>query len=100
MKLKIITQEEFEVILENHYVWLTSHRTEGDQANLSHCDLRELKFEGVTILQEANLQKAFLGDADLQEANLRNADLQGAFLENAELYKADLREANLSDTYL
>ena len=68
-----MTQEELNVILENHKKWL---RVIGGE--------------------RANLSGANLCGANLRGANLSNADLRDADLSNADLRDADLRYANLS----
>lgn len=62
-----MTQEELNVILENHKKWL--QRIGGERANLSGADLC-----GVDLCD------AILRDANLRDANLRGADLRGADL--------------------
>ncbi len=71
--MKRITQEELEVFLRKHKLWL--YRKEGgERANLQ-----------VANLQGANLRVANLQGADLRGANLRGANLQGADLQGANL---------------
>lgn len=62
--MKSYTQEELQIILDSHKLWVGSDGEEGIQADL----------------RGANLQKA-----DLRGAYLRGADLQGADLEGADL---------------
>ena len=78
MKGKKIAQEELEVFLRKHKLWL-ENKEGGERANL----------------QEANLRGADLREADLREADLQEADLWEADLQEADLREADLREADL-----
>ena len=64
-----MTQEELNVILENHKKWL--ERNGGERANLKGADLRDAD------LRDANLYGALLCGANLYGANLRGADLRG-----------------------
>lgn len=57
-------QEELNVILENHKLWLETSGKEGVRADLSEADLSEAN------LSEANLSRANLSRADLSGANL------------------------------
>ena len=112
---KIITKEKLNMILKNHELWLTTFRTDGERADLSHTDLsyadlsganlsganlKDAYLEGVNLsgadLTEANLQNACLMWTDLVGANLRGADLTGACLAGAKLYFARLASADLS----
>ena len=76
--LKLITQEELDVFLGKHKLWLVGN-TGGERADLSDANLR---------------------GANLRGANLRGADLRGADLWGADLWGANLRGANLRGTNL
>jgi len=52
------------------------------------------------MLQEANLERAFLQNIDLQQANLQKANMYKANLQGANLYCSNLREAKLTSTIL
>ena len=67
-----MTQEELNVILENHKKWLRV--IGGERANLSGANLCGADLRG------ADLCGAYLCGADLYDANLRGADLCGANL--------------------
>ena len=84
-----MTQEELNVILENHKKWL--QRIGGERANLSGANLCGADLRG------ANLRGAYLRGANLCGAYLRDADLCGADLCGANLRGADLRGAHLRD---
>ena len=74
--MKKITQEELEVFLRKHKLWLADEEG-GERADLSGADLI----------------KAYLSGADLSEADLSGADLSGAYLRGADLRGAYLRGA-------
>ena len=79
-----MTQEELNVILENHKKWL--QRIGGERANLSGADLCGADLRGANLcganLRDAYLCGAYLYGANLCGANLRGADLRGAYLRN------------------
>ncbi|ELI8098301.1 pentapeptide repeat-containing protein [Yersinia enterocolitica] len=77
-------------ILDEHKIWVESHRENGSRADLRDANLRD-----------ADLCGANLRDANLCGANLCGADLRGADLCGANLCGADLRGADLPDrTYV
>ena len=100
-RLRKITQEELNKILEEHQLWLDSDGIDGHQANLSHMDLKHID------LSYANLEYADLSFSDLRHINLSNAnlrytdlkyvDLRGASLFGVDLRLADLNHADLED---
>lgn len=85
-----ITQEEFDKIYERHQQWIEG-KVEGEQANFTNIDFRNIVWPENTNLFEANLIGADLSGADLKEANLTRALLIGADLSDADLYEAYLR---------
>ena len=93
MKLRKITQEELNRIVDDHQHWLKKdcEGWEKMRADLSHVDLSY----GVD-LSHANLSHANLIDANLSEADLSYACLRGADLSYANLNYACLRGVNLS----
>ena len=111
--MKRITQEELEVFLRKHKLWLICDPN-GERADLYGADLREADLRGAdlrganlygadlygadlrgTDLYGADLRGTDLRGTDLYRANLRGADLRGADLRGTDLYGADLREADL-----
>ena len=97
-------QQQLQLILADHQLWLESDKEQGKRADLREANL------WVANLQEANLREADLWRADLwradllladsrganlQEANLQEANLQGVDLRGANLRGANLRGANL-----
>ena len=92
-----MTQEELNVILENHKKWLEENG--GQRANLRRADLRYANLRRAD-LSGANLCDADLRDANLSGANLTDANLSGANLSVANLSGANLSVANLSVAYL
>ena len=99
-----MNQDELNIILKKHKLWLDTNGAEGERAYLRgvclyKADLREANLRYADLykadLRYANLREACLYKADLREADLREADLREADLRVACLYKADLREACL-----
>ena len=85
-KMKKLTQEQINKILEGHKHWLNED-CEGWEtmgADFSSCDL-----------SFANLHYADLSSANLHYADLHGADLRGANLCYADLHGADLSSADL-----
>ena len=93
-KIKRITREELNEILEKHQRWLATYGMEGERANLRYTDLRGFNLTKVS-LRYANLEGANLEGVDLSGSNLRVADLFRANLRGAKLRDADLRAAYL-----
>ena len=73
-KMKTITSEDLNRILEDHSKWLKSSGSDGIPADLAMTDLRGANLRG------ANLRVAYLRGADLSNANLYGADLSNAIL--------------------
>ena len=95
-KMKRLTQEEINKVLENHKHWLAEDcdKWENMQADFSYCGLHNAN------LRNADLRNADLRNADLRNANLCNANLYNANLCNANLYNANLCNANLHNANL
>ena len=79
-----MNQEQLNVVLKQHKLWLDTKGEEGKRADLRYADLRNIN------LRYANLRGADLRDADLRGAELRGSDLTGANLEGADLEGVDL----------
>ena len=94
-----LTQEEIQKILEEHQRWLESGGEEGERADFSRKNLREVNLRGVNLeranLERANLERATLWGANLRGANLWEVNLERANLERANLWGATLWGANL-----
>ena len=88
-----ISQEELNVILDKHKLWLNGART-GEKANLSCVNLENVNLRCIN-LKGANLKGANLKNANLISKNLNCADLSGTNLSGA-----NLNFVNLSDTDL
>jgi uncharacterized protein YjbI with pentapeptide repeats len=107
-KMKKISAEELEKILELHGKWLSGKKggkkadlsgTDLKKINLSGADLRGIKLSGAD-LSYSNLSGTDLNGALLDETNMRGANLSEANLSGANLYNTDLRGALLDDTCL
>jgi len=104
--LSLLKQEEFEQILIQHTRWLETNGEEGQRADLSARDLREVNLaqthsEFESIKRDINLSNADLSGADvsgttLDGANLRGADFSRAMGIRTSLFAADLSGANLT----
>ena len=105
-KMKRLTQEEINKVLENHKHWLAEDcdKWENMQADFSYCDLRNADLHNADLrnadLHNADLRNADLHNADLHNANLHNANLHNADLLNADLHNADLHNADLHNANL
>ena len=104
-KMKKMSQEELDQVLEQHALWLQSGGDQGARANLTHTDLSRAYLYRTNLwrasLTGANLSDAWLSGANLSDAwlsgaNLSDADLTGAYLYGADLSGAQLSGANLS----
>ena len=95
--MKKITQEELEVFLRKHKLWLVN-APDGERADLYGADLYGADLSGADLrganFYRANLSRANLSGADLSGADISGADLYGANLSGADLSGADLRGAN------
>lgn len=124
MELQKISDGEFQEVLIQHELWLSSKETLGQRADLSNLNLENINFENVdlsgAILQStsfrganlqntcfsgvkaknANFSKANLSSAELIYADLEGANFQGADLKSADLRQVNLQNANLQDTNL
>jgi uncharacterized protein YjbI with pentapeptide repeats len=99
---KVITQDELDVILDNHKKWLDRCGKHGDkdQADLSFHDLQGLSLGGAS-LKSANLSRTNLSGLDFRDVELCDADLWGAILRETDLVHAKgLVERQLSGTDL
>ena len=93
-----MTNEELQVILEKHQLWLEGSEG-GVRANLSGANLFHTVLSGAN-LSGADLSHAYLFGADLSDADLSRAYLFRAYLYGADLSGANLSGANLSGAYL
>ncbi|MEH6579116.1 MAG: pentapeptide repeat-containing protein [Amphritea sp.] len=92
-------QEELQLILTAHRLWLETDKEQGNRAELSGAMLDGVDLSGA-LLAGANLCGASLKGADLSSAQLVHADLSGACLSHANLREADLLLANFSGASL
>jgi hypothetical protein len=103
MGMKRITQEELEVFLRKHKLWMIGdqegERADLTDANLYGADLTDANLYGAD-LTDANLYGANLYGANLTRADLTDANLYGANLTRADLYGANLTRADLTDANL
>ena len=88
-KLREISNDELQVILEEHKKWLDSDGLEGKRANLSQTNLSKKSLGKVNLrgadLERADLYRTHLEGADLIEVNLEGANLRGANFEKTDL---------------
>ena len=91
--------EELNLELELHMLWLKSCKKIGTKANLINKDLSYKNLSNINLkdadLNYANLTGTNLSGAQLVFANLRGTNLTGANLSGANLSGAILRGANL-----
>jgi len=97
---KVQSKAEFEGILADHRLWLSSQGLRGRRSLLDRTDLRGADLRDETLsragLAFADLSDATLSGADLSEANLEGASLKGASLNSVNLERARLNGANLT----
>ena len=102
MRLRKISQEELNKIIEDHQHWLKEdcEGWKNMRANLKDIDLRGLDLSCADLrsvdLSNTDLTYAILGCADLRLADLRGADLSNTDLSYTDLRGADLRLADLT----
>lgn len=108
-----MTQDELNLIIEKHHLWLNSDRKEGLQANFDN-DLIESTYKHnpqsmrVKIHPGGGLEAvggvAYVNGEESKEhlpshftkLNFGNADLRGALFKNALFYKCDMSKVNFS----
>ena len=93
--MKKISEEELNIILENHKLWLETNEMDGKRADLSNANLSGVNLMNYN-LRFADLSGANLSDANLECINLNHADLSDAILTNVNLELSDLVYADLS----
>lgn len=105
-----MSQQEFEVILREHELWMRSDGQEGKRGNFRDADLRGCLLAGANLVGASlrgscmagmDLSKTVLQEVDMAEANLSGikadgADFQRANLSNAKLDMASLVDADIS----
>ncbi len=106
----IITQEEFDDIYEKHQLWLDSEGDEGELADFTKIDFKNVDFPPNMNLKGANLSKTRFVGKNLEQTNFKEALLVGALfyrsnLKNSTFFKADLSrtsfyKSNLKGVYL
>jgi uncharacterized protein YjbI with pentapeptide repeats len=96
-KLRTISDEELERILQDHLRWLEAK----DKTDLEplRADLSRAQLKGADLIA-ATLREANLTEAQLQEAILIGAQLQRADLRRAHLQRANMLQANLNGAVL
>lgn len=90
--MKRITQEELDIVVENHQLWINGEG--GKRADLSFTDLKWLNLKGKD-LRGVNFEGANLRGVNLMKAVLTGVNLEGADLELSNLKLAGLGWANL-----
>lgn len=113
-KLKKISGQELQKILDNHKKWLATDGKEGEKADFDNTFLADVDFSGFD-LRYADFREAYLLRVKFCKANLRSArfrhaylayaDFEGANLSNADFYRAVCHEtyfvhADLNDAYI
>lgn len=112
--LNPMSQQEFEVTLREHELWMRSDGQEGKRGNFRDVDLRGCLLAGAnlqgaslrgsclqgmdlskTILQEVDLAEAILSDIKAGGANFQRANFSNAKLDMATLAGADLSFSNM-----
>jgi uncharacterized protein YjbI with pentapeptide repeats len=103
VKRKKITDEELQIILADHKVWLLDN-SNGKQANLSGLNLQNSNLSGLNLkgvhlrnvdLSFSNLENANLSDSDLSDSDIVLANLRGIILSNSNLSNVNLQETDI-----
>lgn len=90
MDLKTITQEELNIILEEHHKWLKNKRY-GKCANLSNYELISFDFSGL-VLDHISFENSVL-----KKINFTNSSLKKTNFCNTKIINSEFKEANLTD---
>lgn len=97
--LTALSQEQANLLLEAHRVWLNNNKQSGDEAYFARRNLKGLDFSGQALngvsFSEANLEGARFDGARLNGANFNGAHLKRASFEGAELVAARFHGACL-----
>jgi uncharacterized protein YjbI with pentapeptide repeats len=115
--MQIITQEELEIVLADHALWL-QNETQGKRADLSDIDFCDVSLKGLcfakvrlqrsrfvdtnlyfTRFENADLRYSDFTDTDLQKTFFEGSDLRWAHLENACCIGTRFTNTNLSFAY-
>jgi hypothetical protein len=96
MARRRVTQEELDIIIKQHHLWLESNHVQGIKADLSNTDCSGLNFR---IRENPSLTN-LLGRPNLSEADFTNVDLRGSDLSAVRLSWANLTRADLTGTDL
>src|SRR5262245_30049339 len=97
--LRVLSEDQIERILGEHWLYLETERRQGRRAHFGSADLSGLNFSGLN-LRRAKMDHALLNGAVFAGANLQRANLVGAILSHARLDDADLSGARLSGANL
>ncbi|WP_206483269.1 pentapeptide repeat-containing protein [Thalassotalea sp. G2M2-11] len=108
-----MTQEELDLIIKNHQLWLNSEGSEGQQADFNN-EIIDCDYEHAPQSMRVKFHKgggleavggvAFVNGQESKEhrpshftaLNFGQADLRGALFKNALFYKCDMSEVNFS----
>jgi uncharacterized protein YjbI with pentapeptide repeats len=91
-KLRRISQEELQDILEQHEQWLTSDGEKGNRAVFFDVDCSGLNLEG------ADLRGAFFGQSNFSHTNMYEAKLRAAQIQLSNFSETDLRKADFTNS--
>ncbi len=112
-----LSQQEFEIALREHELWMRTEGQQGRRGNFRDVDMRQCKLAGLnlsgaslrgsclqgldlsrTVFLEVDLADAVLTGVKAQGANFQRANLSKAKFDMASLDGADLSFANLQST--
>ncbi len=101
--MKKITQEELNIILKEHKLWLKDRS--GKRADLSDCDLSKLDMSYAdmgysnmsgTDMSHTDMSYANMSCANMRGTNMRGANMSCANMSYADMCCADMRYADMS----
>src|ERR1700730_13000819 len=97
--LRMLSPDEIERMLAEHWLYLETEYHQGHRANFSSADLTGRDFSGLN-LRGIKMDRALLSGADFTGAHLQSANLIGTILQEACFDGADLSRARLSGANL
>ncbi len=89
------SQDDLQVILHEHALWLSSNGRDGKRANFRGMDLHGVNMQDMH-LPEASFRGANMTGVNLSRANLQGADMAESVMNNANFRDADLEGANFA----
>ncbi len=90
--MKKITQEELNIILKEHKLWLKDRS--GKRADLSDCDLSQLDMS-YSDMSYSNMRGADMSYSDMSYSNMSYSNMRGADMSYSDMSYSDMNHANM-----